>query len=269
MGAGHPHIAKSRQLFLSAVAQSKPRAAHKSTPSTTRARAGRGAAHDASQASPAEPIATPTDVETGLPAPNVGSIIDQHAPAPPITITHEMVMTGEPAEALWEAYRDNFEPLKSLAILRHFDSHEEVLAQLANPRIHKIVGWQEGQPVGLALVTNSLEDVTEISPDFLRSRYPEHAARDAIYCGMLVMVSQALRGRTLFGRLYTELWQVPALDAGILVFDVCEFNRLMFDTDELTKRIAERFPHSDVEVLDRQTWYVAKLPEPIPPHLSR
>ena len=47
------------------------------------------------------------------------------------------------------------------------------------------------------------------------------------------------------------------------MFDVCEFNRMMFDTDELTKRIAERFPHSSVHVLDRQTWYVAELPEPI------
>ena len=81
---------------------------------------------------------------------------------------------------------------------------------------------------------------------------------------MLVMVSHTLRGRTLFGRLYTELWQVPALEAGILVFDVCEFNRMMFDTDELTKRIASSFPRSAVEVLDRQTWYVAALPEPIP-----
>jgi hypothetical protein len=203
--------------------------------------------------------------DAGLHQPATGSIIDQHPPAPAVTITHELVITGEPAEALWRAYRENFEPLRSLAILRHFDTHEEVLDQLANPRIHKIVGWQDDEPVGLAMVTNSLEDVTEISPEFLRTKYPEYAARDAIYCGMLVMVSHALRGRTLFGRLYTELWQVPALEAGILVFDVCEFNRMMFDTDELTKRIAERFPRSAVDVLDRQTWYVAELPEPIPP----
>ena len=137
---------------------------------------------------------------------------------------------------------------------------------MANPRIVKIVGWQGDAPAGLAMVTNSLDDVVDISPAFLRARYPRQAARDAIYVGMLVMVNQPLRGRTLFGRLYTELWQIPALAGGVLVFDMCDFNRTMFDIDALTQRIAETFPHSDVQVLDRQTWYVADLPEPIPEH---
>jgi hypothetical protein len=203
-----------------------------------------------------------------LPEPSTGSIIEQHPSAPPVTITHEMVITGESAEKLWNAYRDNFEPLTALAIMRHFVSRDEVLAWLSNPRIHKIIGWQSDEPVGLALVTNSLDDVKDISPNFLRTKYPEHANRNAIYYGILVMVSHSLRGRTLFGRLYTELWQIPALDSGILVFDACEFNRTSFGADELAQRIADRFPRSSLEVLDRQTWYVAELPEPIPPRLE-
>ena len=249
------------------MTQRTPSAAPLSTTAEPQVHARRGARHStAAIPKPQAPdtIETAPEPQITKPVGGQGSILLQHPAAPPVSITHEFVITGEPAEALWDAYRDNFEPLKSLAILRHFDSREEVLDQLANPKIHKIVGWQEGRPVGLAMVTNSLEDVTEISPEFLRAKYPDYAARNAIYCGMLVMVSHALRGRTLFGRLYTELWQVPALEAGILVFDVCEFNRMMFDTDELTKRIASSFPRSAVEVLDRQTWYVAALPEPIP-----
>ncbi len=191
--------------------------------------------------------------------------------APPTLITHEYVITGPHAETLYRAYLDNFEPLAELAVLRHVDSKADVLALFANPRIVKIVAWQADEPVGLAMVTNSLEDVVEISPPFLRARYPEHAARNAIYVGMLVMVSKQLRGLTVFNRLYTELWQVPALDAGVLVFDVCEFNRTMFDVDSLSARIAGLFPRSNVAMLDRQTWYVAELPEPIrtPPNRPR
>lgn len=196
---------------------------------------------------------------------STGSVLEQFPAAGPITITrHSSVTDADHVEALWEAYLANIEPLATLAVLRHVDAREAFVAQLANPRIVKIVGWQDGQPVGLAMVTNSLEDVEEISPAFLRSRYPEHAARNSIYVGMLVMVSQPLRGRTLFGRLYTELWQVPALDSGVLIFDVCEFNRTMFDTDALTERIASAFPHSSTSVLDRQTWYAVELPQPIP-----
>lgn len=192
------------------------------------------------------------------------SILDTHAPAAPTIVTHELSITGTQAEALWEAYRTNFEPLAELAVLQHFYSRGEVLAELSNPRILKIVGWQGDTPVGLAMVTNSLEDVPQISPAYLRSKYPEHAARNSIYIGILVMVAPGVRGLTLFGRLSTELWQVPALAGGVLVFDVCDFNRETFGAERLAQRIAGNFPHSAVQVLDRQTWYVADLPEPIP-----
>ena len=79
-----------------------------------------------------------------------------------------------------------------------------------------------------------------------------------------MMVVPGLRGRTLFGRLSTELWQVAARAGGVLVFDVCDFNRNNLGAEKLAQRIAESFPRSDLQVLDRQTWYVAELPEPIP-----
>lgn len=194
------------------------------------------------------------------------SILEAHPSAAPITITHELSITGTNAEELCEAYRINFEPLAELAVLQHLYSRDEVLAELANPRITKIVGWQDGEPVGLAMVTNSLEDVPQISPAFLRSRYPEHAARNTIYVGILVMVTPGARRRTLFGRLSTELWQVPALVGGVLVFDVCDFNREVFGAERLAQQVADNFPRSAVAVLDRQTWYAAELPEPIPGH---
>ncbi len=182
----------------------------------------------------------------------------------PIVITHERHIDGDNAEALWDAYFENFQPLAELAMLQHVFSREEIMAELANRDILKIVAWQDGRPVGLGMVTNVLEAVPQISPEFLRAKYPEHAARQAIYFGILVMVSPRVRGRTIFGRIYTELWQVPAKAGGVLAFDICEFNRTLFDADALATRIASQFPRSNVGVVDRQTWYVAELPEPLP-----
>jgi hypothetical protein len=192
------------------------------------------------------------------------SVLESRPAAQPIVITHELSITGSEAETLWDAYRNNFEPLAELAVLQHLYSRDEVLSEFANPRIIKIVGWQDDRPVGLAMVTNSLEDVPQISPAFLRAQYPEHAERNAIYVGILVMVVPGTRGLTLFGRLSTELWQVAASAGGVLVFDVCDFNRNTFGAEKLAHRIADSFPRSNVRVLDRQTWYVAELPEPIP-----
>ena len=192
------------------------------------------------------------------------SVLESPHAAPPIVITHELSITGAEAETLWEAYRANFEPLAELAVLQHLYSRAEVLAEFRNPRITKIVGRQGDRPVGLAMVTNSLDDVPQISPAFLRAKYPEHAAKSAIYVGILVMIVPGVRGLTLFGRLSTELWQVAALAGGVLVFDVCDFNCTVFGAEKLAQRIADSFPRSDVRVLDRQTWYATELPEPIP-----
>ncbi|WP_420451699.1 hypothetical protein [Ilumatobacter sp.] len=193
-----------------------------------------------------------------------GSILERFPVGDPVTITFESVVEGTDAERLYEAYRMNFEPLEELAVLQQCFSREEVLAELSDPAITKIVGWQGRTPVGLGMVTNYLDAVPQISPRALRARYPEHAATDSIYFGILVAVSPEHRGMTLFNRIYLELWNIPATAGGVLVFDICEFNRTAFDTDSLVQRIGSNFPGSEVGVVDRQTWYAAELPHPIP-----
>jgi hypothetical protein len=230
--------------------------AHRTKTAARGSRSAHGAAAPAKKVA-ARPVAPPVQVVDEAPA--------FVAPQPEnFTITHELSITGPTADALWDAYLLNFGPLGELAMLPHLYSRDEVLDELANPRITKIVGWRDDEPIGLAMVTNSLDDVPQISPRFLRDRYPQHAERDTIYYGILVMVSSHVRGRTLFSRLYTELWQVAALASGVLIFDICDFNRTMFNTDVLTQRIADNFPRSSVQVLDRQTWYAAELPEALP-----
>lgn len=214
-----------------------------------------------------------------FPPPNVSSRVDLPPPAPPastesvlrrfgggapVVISHERVVDGSDADILWEAYRANFEPLADLAVQQQSSDRGEMLAEFADPRITKIVAWEGGVPVGLGMVTNCFDAVPDVSAEFLRAKFPEQAARDAVYIGMYVMVAPGHRGLTLFQRLYLEMWQLPALVGGLLVFDVCEFNRTTFDTDALAARIAANFPRSSVDVLDRQTWYVAELPEPLP-----
>lgn len=182
----------------------------------------------------------------------------------PVTISFESSVTGADAERLWEAYRRNFEPLEELAILQHMFERSEVLEELANPKITKIVGWEGDIAVGIGMLTSHLESVPQISPRYLRAKYPDHAANDTIFYGILVAVSPEHRGLTLFNRLYTEMLQIPARAGGVMAFDICEFNRLAFDADSLMQRVAGSFPGARVDMVDRQTWYVAELPHPLP-----
>jgi hypothetical protein len=196
------------------------------------------------------------------PAPGRSSTADI-VEAPPVDITHETVIVGDDADVLWRHYWANFEPLTELSVQKQHSDREEMIELLANPRVLKIVGREAGRPVGFAMITNSLDDVPELSPRFLRRRYPEHAARNAIYVGVYVVVAPEHRGITLFHRLYLDCWQLVANNAGVLVVDTCEFNRQAFDTDALANRIARAFPNSTVAELDRQTWYAMELPEPM------
>ena len=181
-----------------------------------------------------------------------------------VPISLERVVTGAVADELWRQYWANFEPLQRLAVQKQHSDREEFMWLLAYPVVLTYIGWEGARPVGMAMITSSLEDVPELSPDFLRARFPEQAARNAIYVGIYVMVDPEHRGLTLFHRLYMECWQLAARASGVLVVDTCEFNRTAFDTDELARRIGEGFPNCTVSVLDRQTWYAAELPEPLP-----
>lgn len=193
---------------------------------------------------------------------------DPYAEPARVQISVERVITGEVAEELWRQYWANFAPLRALAVQKQHSDREEFLDLLANPDVITYIGWEGSRPVGMAMITNSLEDVPELSPDFLRARFPEQAARNAVYVGIYVMVDPNHRGITLFHRLYMECWQLAARASGVLVVDTCEFNRTAFDTDELARRVGEGFPNSKVSVLDRQTWYAAELPEPLPEPLA-
>lgn len=208
---------------------------------------------------------TPTAVAPSAPPlRDQGSILDRYTAPPTVVITHERVVDGDDAERLHDAYRANFDPLSAVAVQSQSSGRDEMMAEFADPRIIKIVARERGVPVGLGMVTNHLEAVPDINPDFLRASFPSQAERDAIYLGMYVMVVPGHRGLTLFHRLYLEMWQLPAKVGGVMVFDVCEFNRTTFDTDVLAQKIASNFPRSSVDVLDRQTWYAAELPEPLP-----
>jgi hypothetical protein len=174
--------------------------------------------------------------------------------------TRELVIVGGRAEALWEMYRDAFTPLQTLAIQRHLWSRREILDELANEQIIKFVGWSGEVPVGLCMLTNNLDLVPMISPDFLRSRFPEQAQRDAIFYGIMIFVRPGFRGRTMFARLGTLMAQETALSSGVVLFDMCAFNRDNGSLDDNLGKLARPFAGSSMSLVDQQTWFAVELP---------
>jgi hypothetical protein len=194
----------------------------------------------------------------------VGSSTIVHRPAgQAVTITREQVLRGEIVDELWNHYVASFQPLTMLAAQSQQSDRVEFERLLGLPEVTKFVAWCAGQPVGLTVVTNALDLVPELSPGFLRRRYPDHAARNAIFVGVYVSVSPTFRSLTLAQRLYLECWQLTAESGGVLVIDVCEHNRQQSRLEDLLPRMARAFPGASVAEIDRQTWYAMELPHPM------
>lgn len=202
----------------------------------------------------------------GLPSPRVSAAeVVATRPSPPaITYVHEHVVTGTDADALWELYVRALSPLDEVAAMLHVEARATVQEAFEHPDMIKVVAYDGTNPVGLGMITNRIELVTGVSPAFFANRFPEHADRNRIFYGTAVLVDPRQRGMTVFSRIYTEMWQIPARTGGVLIFDTCKFNRDNFGADDIVDHIAARFPKSSWSVIDQQSWYAAELPEPLP-----
>ena len=178
-------------------------------------------------------------------------------------LTREHVIDGDRAEALWEMYRDAFEPLETIAVQQHLWSKADILAQLADDRIVKFVVWNNDEPLGMCMITNNLDLVPMISPRYLQALYPQHAERSAIFYGIMIFVKAGSPGRTTFARLGAHMAQEAALSRGVVVFDMCRFNRENRSLDDNLARLGAPFKNSSMTVVDQQTWFAFEVPEPL------
>jgi fatty acid desaturase len=165
-------------------------------------------------------------------------------------------------DRLWDIYLTAFEPLRELALLNHLYTRDVFDSLVLDDRVFKIIGWVDGEPVGVAAATSHLDLVPQISPPFLHRRYPELAARDAIYFGIFVCVDPAIRSNSLTARLIAGMGQVAATRAGVIICDVSQYNSDA-GVDRIINRVSDWFPNSSFGRIDSQHYFAGVLPEPL------
>jgi fatty acid desaturase len=163
---------------------------------------------------------------------------------------------------LWDIYATAFEPLRERALLNHLYPREVFEELVLDDRVFKIIGWIDGEPVGIAAATSHLDLVPQISPPFLHRRYPEHAARDAIFFGIFVCVDAEVRVNSLTARLIAGMGQVAAVRDGVIICDVSQYNSDL-GVDRMVGRVTSWFPNGSFSRIDSQHYYESVLPEPL------
>lgn len=170
----------------------------------------------------------------------------------------EPVVDGELAEDFYQLYLAAFEPLRTRAVARQVLHREEFLAEMVDPRVEKYVARDDtGFAIGLSTMTRHLETVPWISPEYFAERYPEHAARNAIFYIGFTLTRPGQRGPKLAAAMIDALVETLVPEQAVVAYDICSYNdtRLRFGTNiaSFFRRTAE----VTVEPVDAQTYYSA------------
>jgi hypothetical protein len=170
----------------------------------------------------------------------------------------ESVVPLARAQHLYRIYLASFHHLRVNAAARQILTSEEFFEEMADPRIDKYSIWRDADdPVALAMITNQLEAVAWISPEFYAAQHPEHAARNAIYYLGIALVSRGTGQHGLLERLGKELVGPCVADRGVLAYDVCAHNNVNVQFARRVEAILRRVAPVEVSVMDTQTYYQA------------
>ncbi len=175
-----------------------------------------------------------------------------------IPITIESIITEEQSEDFYALYLAAFEPMKSRAAARHVLHRDEFFNDMQNPRVAKYVArHNDGRAIGLSTLTHDLDSVPWISPEYFQARYPEHAARDAIYYLGFTLIHPEHRSAPLALAMLRAVMNTVAEARAVFAYDICAFNDTVLRFGANVESQFRRNSDVTVEAIDRQTYYGA------------
>jgi GNAT superfamily N-acetyltransferase len=172
-----------------------------------------------------------------------------------VRVCAEAVVDGTDLEVLHPLYLSAMAPLLTRAAARHVLTRDEFDAEMADPRITKVVVRDdEGEPCGLTTLTKDLQAVPWINPSYFWSRFPDAVARGALYyLGYLFIAPERRRSRALL-LMASEIRQQLETERAVIGFDTCAYN----DEHGIGRWAGWLFgPQSTVSGLDTQSYSVA------------
>lgn len=171
--------------------------------------------------------------------------VETAVPEPQITLFHRL-------------YEEAFGPLRTRAVARHVLHPEEFRAEMRDPRIHKHVArLPSGEPVGVTTLTRDLTTVPWISPEYFAARYPEHAARNAVFYAGFTLVAPSTRQGAAFHVMIESVVRVLVAERAVVGWDICSYNNTRFSFADSIRAALDEQTGVEVAVEDSQTYYAA------------
>jgi hypothetical protein len=173
-----------------------------------------------------------------------------------VRVTIETVVDDETTEKFLVLYRAAFDPLDGLAAARQSLTDDEFRAEMLLPTVLKFIGWDRRErPVAMVVINTDLDTVPWISPSFWRQRYPEQAARSAIYYFGALLVSPDVRGGPWAHRMLSETVRHTARNHAVAAFDCCQHNVDEVQLPRMIAEVARSLSYVDTEQVDAQAYF--------------
>jgi hypothetical protein len=165
-------------------------------------------------------------------------------------------------EQLWGLYQRSFEELRAAAVQRHLMTHSEFRAVMTDDRVDKFVVTDDAGRVGaMATMTNELDAVPLIAPEYFAARWPLlYDEKRVWYVGFVAVDpdhqnAHAMAG--LIGRMCAEVGR----GSGVICVDICRYREAASRLSEVIERQANRFTPGVTRVeLDAQLYWGYEFP---------
>lgn len=175
-------------------------------------------------------------------------------------VTVETIVPDDSIAMFQSLYEEAFAPLRTKAVARQVLHAHEFREEMVDPRVLKHVARTEsGEPVGLTTLTRHLDTVPWISPEYFASRYPEHAARNAIYYAGFSLVAPTVRQGAAFHVMIESVVQILVAERAAVGWDICSYNNTRFSFADSIRAVLGEHAEVEIAVEDSQTYYAARF----------
>ncbi|GAB3739278.1 hypothetical protein [Microlunatus parietis] len=176
-----------------------------------------------------------------------------------VRVTVETELSDATVDQFWALYQVAFEPLLTRSAARQVLTAEEFRAEMTDPRVDKYLAWDGDEVIGLSTLTRHLETVPWISPQYFTARFPEHAARNAIFYLGITLTAPGRRQSGAYVAMISSAIATIVEARGICGYDVSAYHRDEMNYADNLARFIKRRARAEVEVIDEQTYFLADL----------
>lgn len=174
------------------------------------------------------------------------------------------VASGDVADPLWDLYDKAFADLRTRAAQRHALTRGEFDALMDDRRVTKHVVTdpaRDDRPCAVSTLTNVLEAVPLISPEYFEARWPEFYRQRLIWYVGFLAVHPDYQGTGVLARLIESMCAAVPPDGGVIGADICDFNEATYRLPAAFAQLAQVYaPGVTPRRLDAQTYWAYEFP---------